>query len=49
VMASKKKLAELRIPILASDTGNSYGRTVTFYPKSGDFHIRSIGMPEKII
>ena len=35
VMASKKKLAELRIPILASDTGNSYGRTVTFYPKSG--------------
>ena len=49
VMASKKKLAELRIPILASDTGNSYGRTVTFYPKSGDFHVRSIGMPEKII
>ncbi len=49
VMASKKKLAELRIPILASDTGNTYGRTVTFYPKSGDFHIRSIGMPEKII
>lgn len=49
VMASKKKLAELHIPILASDTGSTYGRTVTFYPKSGDFHIRSIGMPEKII
>ena len=49
VMASKRKLAELRIPILASDTGNSYVSTVTFYPKSGDFHVRSIGMPEKII
>lgn len=49
VLASKKKLAELKIPLLASDTGNTYGRTVVFYPKSGDFHIRSIGMPEKII
>ncbi|MCM1134815.1 MAG: chemotaxis protein CheD [Clostridium sp.] len=49
VLASKKKLAELKIPLLASDTGSTYGRTVVFYPKSGDFHIRSIGMPEKII
>ena len=31
------------------DTGDTYGRTVVFYPKSGDFHIRSIGKPEKII
>ena len=49
VMASKKKLAELRIPILAEDTGKSYGRTVIFYPKTGDFYIRSVGMPEKVI
>lgn len=49
VLASKKKLAELRIPLLAEDTGKNYGRTVIFYPKNGDFHIKSVGMPEKII
>ncbi len=49
VLASKKKLEELKIPLLAQDTGKTYGRTVIFYPKSGDFHIRSVGMPEKII
>ena len=49
VLATKKKLAELRIPILAEDTGKNYGRTVIFYPKSGDYHIRSVGKPEKII
>lgn len=49
VLASKKKLAELKIPILAEDTGKTYGRTVVFYPKNGEFYIRSVGMPEKII
>lgn len=49
VQASKKKLSELRIPILAEDTGKTYGRTVIFYPKNGDFVIRAIGMPEKVI
>lgn len=49
VEASKKKLAELKIPILAEDTGDSYGRTVIFYPESGDFVIRAVGKPEKVI
>ena len=49
VEATKKKLAELKIPILAEDTGESYGRTVIFYPETGDFVIRAIGKPEKII
>lgn len=49
VEASKKKLSELRIPILAEDTGKTYGRTVVFYPKTGDFLIRAVGMPEKVI
>lgn len=49
VIASKKKLAELKIPLLAEDTGETYGRTVVFYPENGDFYIRSVGMPEKII
>lgn len=49
VEASKKKLRELRIPLLAEDTGKTYGRTVVFYPKTGDFLIRAVGMPEKVI
>lgn len=49
VVASKAKLKELGIPILAEDTGNSYGRTVIFYPETGDFIIRAVGKPERII
>lgn len=49
VAATKAKLAELGIPILAEDTGESYGRTVIFYPETGEFHIRAVGKPEAII
>ena len=43
VEAVKKKLQEMKIPILAEDTGKNYGRTVIFYPENGDFIIRSVG------
>lgn len=49
VEASKEKLRELKIPILAMDTGANYGRTVTFYPETGEYHIRAVGKPPKII
>lgn len=49
VEATKKKLAEMKIPILVEDTGNSYGRTVVFYPEIGDFIIRAVGKPQKTI
>lgn len=49
VEATKKKLAEMKIPILAEDTGNCYGRTVVFYPETGDFVIRAVGKPQKVI
>lgn len=49
VEASKKKLKELGIPILAEDTGDSYGRTVIFYPETGDFVIRAVGKAERTI
>lgn len=49
VIAVKKKLEELKIPILAEDTGENYGRTVIFYPETGDFIIRAVGKPEKVI
>lgn len=48
-IASKQKLSELKIPLIAEDTGATYGRTVVFYPKTGDYIIRSVGMPEKTI
>lgn len=49
VEAVKKKLKELNIPIVASDTGANYGRTVIFYPETGEYLIRSIGKETKII
>ena len=49
VEANKKTLTELNIPILAADTGANYGRTVTFFPETGDFHIRAVGKSETVI
>ncbi len=49
VAASLKKLKELNIKVLAQDTGDSYGRTVIFYPETGDYVIRAVGKPEKVI
>lgn len=49
VEATKAKLQELKIPILAEDTGANYGRTVIFFPESGEFHIRAVGRSEAII
>ena len=46
VQATKKKLAQLKIPILAEDTGKNFGRTVIFYPETGDFVIRAVGKQE---
>ena len=49
VQATKKKLAEMKIPILAEDTGKNFGRTVIFYPETGEYHIRAVGKSESII
>lgn len=49
VEATRKKLAELKIPILAEDTGLNYGRTVVFFPENGDFLIKAVGKEEVII
>ncbi|MBE5834160.1 MAG: chemotaxis protein CheD [Butyrivibrio sp.] len=49
VAASLKKLKEMNIKVLAQDTGDSYGRTVIFYPETGDYVIRAVGKPEKVI
>jgi len=49
VEATEAKLQELKIPILAKDTGENYGRTVTFFPETGEFHIRAVGKSGTII
>ena len=49
VEASIRILNEFKIPILANDTGANYGRTVTFFPETGEYHIRAVGREEKVI
>lgn len=49
VEAVKRQLMLLKIPLMAEDTGANYGRTVIFFPETGDFHIRAIGKQETII
>ena len=49
IQASINKLNEMDIVLIAQDVGDNYGRTVTFYPENGEFHIRAIGRDNKII
>ena len=41
--AVKEELAKLRIPLVAEDTGDSYGRTIEFYPESEELLIKAVG------
>ena len=43
VEAVKEKLLQLRIPIVAEDTGKSYGRTIEFYPETGELLVKAVG------
>jgi chemotaxis protein CheD len=47
--ASKDKLKQLGIKLLASDTGLNYGRTVELYSETGDYVIKAVGKPVKTI
>ncbi len=49
VESVKKVLGEMKIPILASDTGLNFGRTVEFYPETGDYIIKAVGKGVKTI
>ena len=49
VEATKLQLNELNIPILAEDTGANYGRTIEFYPATGQLLIKSVGKPLRYI
>jgi len=47
--ASKQKLRELGIRLIAEDTGLNYGRTVELHCDTGEYYIKSVGKPLKII
>lgn len=49
VEATKKKLKQLGIRILAEDTGANYGRTIEFYPETGSLLIKSVGKDIKTV
>ncbi len=49
IEAVKKKLKELNIRIIAEDTGLNYGRTVELHCETGEYHIKAVGKPLKII
>ena len=49
VEATREKLASLHIPIIASDTGANYGRTIEFSPETGNLIIKSVGKALKTI
>lgn len=42
-------LNNLKIRIVAQDTGENYGRTIEFYPETGELRIKTIGKDIKII
>ena len=49
VEATKRKLAQLGIPLLAEDTGSTYGRTIEFYPENVNLLIKAVGKEPKAI
>ena len=49
VKATKEKLKELNIPILAEDTGGNYGRTIELNSEDGSLLIKTIGHGIKTI
>ena len=49
VEATKKKLASLGIRLIAEDTGESYGRTIEFYPETGELLIKRVGKEPKVL
>ena len=47
--AAKKILKEKGIRLIAEDTGLNYGRTVELHCETGDFYIKAVGKPVKVI
>ncbi len=48
-IASREKLKQLGIPLIAEDTGLNFGRTVELYSETGVYLIKAVGKQEKAI
>lgn len=49
IAAVEEQLQSRRIPIVASDVGGKWGRTIEFDPGTGELNIRAVNKAEKII
>jgi len=49
IEAARAVLGQLRVPIIAEDVGNTYGRTVELYAEDGRFLIKTINHGNKYI
>ncbi|SES63162.1 chemotaxis protein CheD [[Clostridium] polysaccharolyticum] len=49
VEATKEKLKQLGIRIVAEDTGRNYGRTIEFYPETNELIIKAVGKQIRVI
>ena len=49
IEATKEKLKTEGIRIIAEDTGLNYGRTIEFYPETGELWVKSVGKQRKIL
>lgn len=49
VAATKMKLKEMGIRLVAEDTGGNFGRTIVINSEDGSLHVRTIGHGEKTI
>ena len=49
VEATKEMLKRLGIRIIAEDTGCNYGRTIEFYPETGELIIKAVGKEIRVI
>ena len=47
--ASRAKLKQLGVRLVSEDCGLNYGRTVEIYSETGEYYIKSVGKPLKII
>ena len=49
VLATKEKLKEFKIPVIAEDTGGNYGRTIELNSEDGSLLVKTIGHGTQVI
>lgn len=45
-VAAVKKLAELRVPVIAEDVGDTFSRTIRFDPETGVLLVKAVGIDQ---